>query len=357
MVSSAPHARRVSSVHLRPRRLAQVVAGICGRGFVPLNSYHRAIRSDGLSQHSGEQAGTAEQVKRGLAGPRGKRRHDFFCQNVGCSGMDLPEARGADPPVPSGGAISQEPGRAGCARIRLPVTLFVARVPADQQRAIRSLRRRDDLDPAGSRPGAARDPYFGDKRMSDQAVADRGDVMRPMPVEAGPAVTSDSESDPGPPAKTCRVTRQRRDAHRSVHPRDALELLPDDLRLDLALCRQAGMLPVTATAAARTRVRARRAYPSRDRPYDLGRLATRELRSRLRDDGFDQLTGKRMPHENDRLPTMVARLSAAWPCDAPAAMDRLPYVQLQDVADLEGLRVLIPHATIVPSGCRIDFTG
>jgi hypothetical protein len=77
----------------------------------------------------------------------------------------------------------------------------------------------------------------------------------------------------------------------------------------------------------------------------------------LGDNRFDQFTRQRMPYEQDRHGTRLTSCGVAWPCDTPAAVDRLADGQFQDVARLEGLRALIPHATIVPSGYRVGFTG
>jgi hypothetical protein len=64
-----------------------------------------------------------------------------------------------------------------------------------------------------------------------------------------------------------------------------------------------------------------------------------------------------MPYEQHRPPALLTSPGIAGPRDTPAAVDRLADIGLHDVTGLEGLRVMIPHATIVPFGCRVDFTG
>jgi hypothetical protein len=64
-----------------------------------------------------------------------------------------------------------------------------------------------------------------------------------------------------------------------------------------------------------------------------------------------------VPHEQHESPAVLTSFGVARTRDAPASVNSLADSELQDVADLETLRVLIPHATIVPSGRRVDFTG
>src|ERR1022692_3924401 len=112
--------------------------------------------------------------------------------------MHLPEPVGRHPPVPPDGVLGQE--------------TLARHMPATAVRHHRALTRgwRDrDVDRPGTLPLLSRDADLGDSWMGDQAVTNPHDLMGPVLVQAGQAVLSDSEADPGAPAEPAGASRQR----------------------------------------------------------------------------------------------------------------------------------------------------
>ena len=108
--------------------------------------------------------------------------------------------------------------------------------------------------------------------MSDQALLHVDHRVRAVRAQPGHAVRSHRELHPSAPAQARRgvgvgigvgVTGQRLDRHLAVDACHPPELLTDDGGLEEPLRRERGVLPVTAAAATRMRVRAGRLDPVR----------------------------------------------------------------------------------------------
>ena len=137
------------------------------------------------------------------------------------------------------------------------------KIIVDHHGALTGARSDSDVNPPRTRPGLPCHTGRAHQWMSDQALADRDDLVRSVPAQAGLAVLAHSELDPGAPAEHAilaeftRPARKLSDGDLAVDSGDPAELLADHPRLEFALRGGAGVLPVAAAAPTGPRVRAR----------------------------------------------------------------------------------------------------
>ena len=176
--------------------------------------------------------------------------------------------------------------------------------------------------------------------MRDRAVTDVDHLVRPVLAQPGSAIGAHRELDPGPPAESGRVAGHLLHRYLPLDARDAAQLLAHDRCFQLALGRQAGMLPVAAAAASRPGLRAGRLDPAGRGLQDFHGVGPGQLGRRLGDDGPDPLAGQRMPDE-DHL-AVIRR-----PGHAPATMRGLADAQLDQIACVRRVTRGGGHPTMV----------
>ncbi len=82
--------------------------GVRDGGPILLHADDHAIGPDSLGKDAGEQASAAEEVQGALTRPWPQAFEHRVGQQVGGTGMALPEAGGTDPPVAASGPLGEE---------------------------------------------------------------------------------------------------------------------------------------------------------------------------------------------------------------------------------------------------------
>ncbi len=137
-----------------------------------------------------------------------------------------------------------------------------------------------------------------------------------MAMQASVPVPVHGKGHDGTPAKPAGVAVDRLDLDLAVEAADPAQLLAYHGGLELALSRQAGVLPVTAAAAAGPGIPARGRHPVWRRLEDLDRVGPGKSGRRLGDCGPDALAGQGVPQEYHPGRIIL-------PGNAPAAMHDL----------------------------------
>ena len=160
--------------------------------------------------------------------------------------------------------------------------------------------------------------------MSDQTSVNLDHIVGTVPAQPGSASIVHRERNDSPPAQAIVVPVDGLYLNIEIKAGQPAELLADHRSFQLALRSQAGVLPVTATAATRNRVRAGRRNPIGRRPEYLNRVRPGEPGRALGNDSPDALTGQRMTHEDHPVGIIL-------PADAPPAVHSLTDGEFQDV--------------------------
>jgi hypothetical protein len=154
--------------------------------------------------------------------------------------------------------------------------------------------------------------------VRDEALIDLYNLVRSMAAEASGPVPSYCEGDDRSPVQAAGVTVDGLNLDLPVDASDAAELLTDDRRLEPPLGREAGVLPVAATAGAGPRVRTRRGYPVGRRLQNFERVGPGKPGRGLGDGRSDPFTRQRVADEHHPARIIL-------PGNTPTAVDDLTY--------------------------------
>ena len=134
-------------------------------------------------------------------------------------------------------------------------------------------------------------------------------------VEPDQSRVVNRKTDPVTPPQPIRRTRDLFDGDAALHAGDAPELFSDEGGLQRSLRRECDVLPIAASAASRSCVRARGLHALGRRVDDLDRVSTEIGLGLFGEGGEHPLARQRVAHEDD--PTVVGPRDAA-----PASRDR-----------------------------------
>lgn len=120
-----------------------------------------------------------------------------------------------------------------------------------------------------------------------------------MTTKADASVAVHREADAGAPAQPIGGSGQLFDDRLALDPRESAQLRGEQLRLEVPLRLARKVLPVAASTAARSGVRARRCDAFGRRLEDLDGVSANEVCAVLGDPGTHELTGSGMADEGD----------------------------------------------------------